>query len=164
MHRQHKDSGPLVWQSDMYYSTAAELVRNTKQACWAQHYIEVFHVFPVSRIKWFGDKLVELAQNNHFWRMIWDHTICSLFERMEVWNTDVMVISWKPASMSHWGHGRMVQEPWAEEMRGSLHCYWLCTLYLLLHCMIGVGEQCFKIMQLGPQFRTSISTNGLHDF
>jgi hypothetical protein len=49
------------------------------------------------------------------------------------WNTDVMVITWKSASMSHLGHGRMVQGPWAEQMRGSLHCYWLCTLYLLLH-------------------------------
>jgi len=47
------DSGPpLVWQSDMYYSTAAELVRNIAQAYWVRIVLsEVFHVFPVPSIK-----------------------------------------------------------------------------------------------------------------
>ena len=47
------DSGPpLVWQSDMYYSMAAELVRNIAQAYWVRIVLsEVFHVFPVPCIK-----------------------------------------------------------------------------------------------------------------
>jgi len=46
------DSGPLVWQSDMYYGTTAELVRNIVQAYWVRIVLsEVFHVFLVPCIK-----------------------------------------------------------------------------------------------------------------
>jgi hypothetical protein len=136
------DSGPLVWQSDMYYGTAAELVRNIVQAYWVRIVLsEVFHVFLVPCIKWFGGKLVWACSKQSFLK-----NDLGPYYLFPFWENGTLTWWWLAESQHQCLTGDMAGWSKSHELSRcvvrftAIGCV-LCTYCCI--CMVCVGEQCF---------------------